>query len=127
VLTSNQAKLYFQLSPSQPFLSTSAFANALTINAPYSSKLVEFDPTTSQIIVTLNYNQDMEGKSYSALFSFTGLSISSPDITVAFTSKGLNARLLIDQNASQNLILYYVGLALGCLALVVAIASSILG
>jgi hypothetical protein len=59
VLTSDQAKIYFQLSPSQPFLSTTAFANSLTIDSPYSSKIVEFDPLTSQIIVTLNYNKDM--------------------------------------------------------------------
>jgi len=77
--------------------------------------------------VTLNYNQDMEGNSYLAIFSFTGLSISSPDITVPFASVGLNARLTIDQNASQNLILYYIGLALGCLALLVAIVCSVLG
>lgn len=38
----------------------------------------------------------MEGQSYSALFSFSGMSISSPDITVNFASKGINARLLID-------------------------------
>ena len=60
-------------------------------------------------------------------FSFSGLSIYSSDIVVPLQAIGFNARLTIDENVFLNLILSYIGMALGSIALIVAIISSILG
>ena len=57
------------------------------------SKKIKFDPVNSLIMITVDYPSDLESNLYEFNFTFTGLSIYSPDIFVKATLEGLNAKL----------------------------------
>lgn len=92
-------------------LAANTFKNLITTSLPFSSLSYTYDPVASTITISLDYTQDIENTYQSINMSFTGLSFYADPIYVTFYPTGINAQLIIEKYAKQNMVIGYIALA----------------
>lgn len=117
----------FLISPTQSGLTSSSFNNNFYTDIPLASQKITFDPTSSIIYLEGTYEEDLQGSTYKATVTFNNMSFYADSKSLTFNAVGINAQLIVDKNASSNVMLKYVVIAQALIALLLAIFASIVG